>query len=206
MKTACDPRRPVCLLCAVWLLLATTGLFFCACSCAPPSPPPDAASVLAAMQSAVTELPAGQVFSRRADPAGADHLSDTLFAALFGPAARGWLADTSDVSNISEISDSDQAGVSSTGAIIQDAALFLSVAPHPAELVVLRCTDSVSALSAAALCRERLSALCVMWDDTAYAAWVEGGQITVSGTFVLFAVSPAADDILRAGVRAVNEG
>lgn len=202
MKTACDPRRPVCLLCAVWLLLATTGLFFCACSCAPSSPPPDAASVLAAMQSAATELPAGQVFSRRADPAGADHLSDMLFAALFGPAARGWLADASDVSNIS---DPDQTEVASTGAIIQDAALFLSVAPHPAELVVLRCTDSVSALSAAALCRERLSTLCVMWDDTAYAAWVAGGQVTVSGTFVLFAVSPAADDIVRAGMRACAE-
>lgn len=151
------------------------------------------------MQSAAADLPAGQVFSRRADPAGADHLSDTLFAALFGPAARGWLADASDVS------DPDQTGVSSTGAIIQDAALFLSVAPHPAELVVLRCTDSVSALSAAALCRERLSTLCVMWDDTAYAAWVEGGQVTVSGTFVLFAVSPEADDILRTGVRACAE-
>lgn len=150
--------------------------------------------MLAAMQAAATELPAGQVFTRTSDPSAADWLSDTLFAALFGPAARGWLSEDAEPTDISG------------GAIIQDAALFLSLAPHPAELVVLRCADSASALSAATLCRERLRVLRATWSGTDYAAWVESGQVTVAGTFLLFAVSPEADELLRVGARAVRAG
>ena len=65
-------------------------------------------------------------------------------------------------------------------------------------------SDGASALSVAALCRARLEGLRSAWAGTDYAAWAEAGDVTVADGFVLFAVCPDADRVLRAGSDAVR--
>lgn len=161
-------------------------------SCGRDLPPPAAADVLNAMRTAADRLPAGTVYDRQADPAGEGYLDGVLFSALYGPAARDCFDGGQDADR------------RPTAPLAADGALFLSAVPHPAELAVLRCSDRASALSAAALCRERLEVLRTAWAGTDYAAWTEAGDITVADGFVLLAVCPDADRVLRAGIRAVR--
>lgn len=145
-------------------------------------PPPSAREVLTAMQEAAS-LPPGAVYDSRAVPGnavpgGVDALDGTLLAALYGSAARGW-------------------GTGEDSPVVE-AALFLSSRPEPAELAVFYCRDTTAALSVAAICRERLELLRRTRGGTAYAAWVEEGEVTVSGNFVLLVVSPDTREVLRA--------
>ena len=155
-------------------------------------PPPAALVILDAMQAAADGLPAGLVYDRRADPAGSGYLDGVLFSALYGPAARNCFDSGQDADG------------QPTAPLASDGALFLSAVPHPAELAVLQCPDRASALSVAALCRARLEGLRSAWAGTDYAAWAEAGDVTVADGFVLFAVCPDADRVLRAGSDAVR--
>lgn len=178
--------RP-CIFRVVTLLFVPVLLLTLLPACRSSSPPPDAQTILTSMQSIGT-WPTGRVYSRSAAPDSADYLSDDLFSALFGPAVRGWLSEDED----------------GTPPPLSDAALFLSAAPHPAEIAVLRCTDMSAALSAVAICRDRLDLLRRTWADTAYAAWADAGVVTITGNYVLLAVTPEAEEVLRAGVHAVG--
>lgn len=179
-------HRAAALLVTIQLLLA--GLL----SCGRDLPPPAALVILDAMQAAADGLPAGLVYDRRADPAGSGYLDGVLFSALYGPAARNCFDGGQDADG------------QPTAPLASDGALFLSAVPHPAELAVLQCPDRASALSVAALCRARLEGLRSAWAGTDYAAWAEAGDVTVADGFVLFAVCPDADRVLRAGRDAVR--
>lgn len=179
-------HRAAALLVTIQLLLA--GLL----SCGRDFPPPAALVILDAMQAAADGLPAGLVYDRRADPAGSGYLDGVLFSALYGPAARNCFDGGQDADG------------QPTAPLASDGALFLSAVPHPAELAVLQCPDRASALSVAALCRARLEGLRSAWAGTDYAAWAEAGDVTVADGFVLFAVCPDADRVLRAGSDAVR--
>ena len=171
-------HRAAALLVTIQLLLA--GLL----SCGRDLPPPAALVILDAMQAAADGLPAGLVYDRRADPAGSGYLDGVLFSALYGPAARNCFDGGQDADG------------QPTAPLASDGALFLSAVPHPA--------DRASALSVAALCRARLEGLRSAWAGTDYAAWAEAGDVTVADGFVLFAVCPDADRVLRAGSDAVR--
>lgn len=148
------------------------------------------------MRVAAEPLPAGVVYDRCSDPAGKEYLGDVLFAALYGPAARGCFG--------TEGETGEAEGSPENGPLVDDGALFLSTVPHPAELTVLRCPDPASALSAAAFLRDRLEVLREAWAGTEYVSWVEAGRVTVVGGFVLLAVCPNAESVLRAGAEAVK--
>lgn len=171
------------ILCAVARLFVPVLLLTLLPSCRSSSPPPDPQTILEAMRSSGT-WPTGRVYSRSAAPDSADYLSDDLFSALFGPAVRGWLSEDED----------------GTPPPLSDAALFLSAAPHPAEIAVLRCTDMSAALSAVAICRDRLDLLRHTWADTTYASWTDAGVVTIVGNYVLLAVTPDAEDVMQAGI------
>ena len=160
---------------AAALLVAIQLLLAGLLSCGRDLPPPAALVILDAMQAAADRLPAGLVYDRRADPAGSGYLDG--------------------------VQDADG---QPTAPLASDGALFLSAVPHPAELAVLQCPDRASALSVAALCRARLEGLRSAWAGTDYAAWAEAGDVTVADGFVLFAVCPDADRVLRAGSDAVR--
>lgn len=160
-----------------WLLLLVAAVSICPLLGCRGQPPPTAREVLTAMQEAAV-LPPGEVYDSAAEPGTADALADSLLAALYGSAARGWAGED----------DSP----------VVEAALFLSSRPEPAELAVLSCRDTTAALSVAAVCRERLSLLQRTWAGTDYAARVEKGEVTVSGNFVLLVVSPDTKEVLRA--------
>lgn len=186
-------HRAAALLVTIQLLLVTIQLLLAGLlSCGRDLPPPAALVILDAMQAAADGLPAGLVYDRRADPAGSGYLDGVLFSALYGPAARNCFDGGQDADG------------QPTAPLASDGALFLSAVPHPAELAVLQCPDRASALSVAALCRARLEGLRSAWAGTDYAAWAEAGDVTVADGFVLFAVCPDADRVLRAGSDAVR--
>ncbi len=144
-------------------------------------PPPTAAEVLAVMQTAMESAggaPDGQSYSRAAPSDTRAYLGDTLLSALYGEAARGLL-----------VSETEGAAPA-----VGDVAIFLSLAPHPAELAVFRCSDARGVTTAAKLCRARLDLVCRTWDDTAYADLVARATVTVEGSYVLLIVAddPAA--------------
>lgn len=170
------PCRRSCRGLRVILILLTAGVVCALLGCRG-QPPPSAREVLTAMQEAAS-LPPGAVYDSRAVPGTVDALDGTLLAALYGSAARGW-------------------GTGEDSPVVE-AALFLSSRPEPAELAVFYCRDTTASLSVAAVCRERLELLRRTRVGTAYAAWVEEGEVTVSGNFVLLVVSPDTREVLRA--------
>lgn len=173
-KRSCHGLRAVLLLLAAGVVCALLGCRG--------QPPPSVREVLTAMME-VAPLPPGEVYDSHAVPGNAvpgavDVLDDTLLAALYGSAARGW-------------------GAGEESPVVA-AALFLSSSPEPAELAVFYCRDTTAALSVAAVCRERLELLRRTRVGSAYAAWVEEGEVTVSDNFVLLVVSPDTREVLRA--------
>lgn len=175
----------------VWLLVLTV-VPGCLSGCGR-TPPPPARDVLEAMCAAAGTMPVGEVYDRASDPAGKGYLSDVLFAALYGPAARGRLGGT----------ESDAPDEPAAPAMIPDAAVFLSSRQHPAELAVLRCADADGALTAASLCRLRLDSLRDEWQGTDCALWVDRADVTVEGCYVLMAVVPDPEAAFDAARRVI---
>lgn len=155
------------------------------------APPPSAETVLTAMQTAMSEtaqtLPDGLVYTRGADKEAPSYLTDTLFSALYGEAARGLFQPASDREG-------------QAAAPIGDAALFLSISPYPCELAVFRCSDLRSAATVAGLCRGRLDAVARGYRGSEWEAVAQGGKVAVEGCYVLLAVAEDPDAVL-AGAR-----
>lgn len=150
------------------------------------TPPPSAMEVLTAMQAAMTDtaqpLPDGLTYTRGADVDVPSYLTDTLFSALYGEAARGLFQ--------SDTNSGDQAAPP-----IGDAALFLSVSPYPCELAVFRCSDLRSAATVAGLCRGRLDTVARGYRGSEWEAIAQGGKVTVDGCYVLLAIAEDPDAI-----------
>ncbi len=154
--------------------------------------PPSAMAVLTAMQTAMTDtaqtLPDGLIYTRAADPASPSYLTDTLFSALYGEAARGlFQSDTT----------TDGEPVPPIG----DAALFLSISPYPCELAVFRCSDLRSASTVAGLCRARLDIVARGYRGSEWEAVAQKGKVSVDGCYVLLAVAEDPDAVLASAKR-----
>jgi hypothetical protein len=154
--------------------------------------PPSALDVLTAMQEAMTDtvqpLPDGLTYTRGVDKDAPSYLTDTLFSALYGEAARG-------------LFQPDTNGGSQTVPPIGDAALFLSVAPYPCELAVFRCSDLRSAATVAGLCRGRLDTVAQGYRGSEWEAVALGGQVSVDGCYVLLAISEDPGEVLSRAKR-----
>ncbi len=165
---------PYCVCC----LLVTVLL----CACGRTAPPPSAMELLAVMQTAMTEtaqpLPDGLTYTRALPPNDRAYLTDPLFSALYGEAARGLLEET------------DPAGVP----VVGDTAVFLSVAPYPCELAVFRCSDIRTAATVAGLCRGRLDTVARGFAESEWETTANRGQVAVEGCYVFLVISedPAA--------------
>ena len=131
------------LYCLLALLLSAVLLLS---ACGTSGPPPAASEVLTAMLNAMEDtaqpLPDGLTRLSSAPADTPDRLTETVFSALYGAAARGLLG-----------------GDSTESPPITDAALFLSLSPYPCELGVFRGVDESAAGTVAGLCRGRLDTL-----------------------------------------------
>ncbi len=169
------------------LTLAAVLLFS---SCGRETPPPSAAEVLTAMESAMDATaqtrPEGAVYDRSLPPDAPAYLSDTFFSALYGEAARGLLMAE------------DGEG---TYRAVGDAALFLSVSLYPCELAVFRCSDTRAAATVAGLCRARLDTVARGYAKSEWAEIAQRGQVAVEGCFVLLAVTEDPAAVLEAARR-----
>ena len=167
------------------VLILTLALFLSACG--KETPPPPAMEVLTAMQATMTDtaqtLPDGLTYTRSAEPSSPEHLTDALFSALYGEAARGLL------------SADGSAGQEGSPAI-GDVAIFLSIAPYPCELAVFRCSDLRSAATVAGLCRTRLDTVARGYGDSEWASISQNGRVAVDGCYVLLAVAEDPEAVL----------
>ncbi len=169
----------------IWLLV---GLLMAGCARGGTAPP-DAVTVLGAvrdaMQNSGQPLPDGRIYHRACDPAGPDYLGDTLLAALLGDPVRELLTAAE-----GGAATSDTTAVDATPpAAINDAALFLSTAPHPGEIMILRCSDARGTATAAGLCRARLAAIRHAWQGTDYATLTDRAVVAVEGSYVILVVA-----------------
>lgn len=154
-------------------LVMVVSLLFTACG--ETTPPPAASEILSSMLTVMTEtaqpLPDGMIRLTAAPDDSPNGLTATLFSALYGEAARGLLRNET-----------------TTSPPVQDAALFLSVAPYPCELGVFRCTDESTAQEVAALCRGRLDTLSRGFSGSEYESIASGGRVVVAGNWVFLAL------------------
>ena len=189
------------LICLILLSLVMPTLPACGGRTAPP---PAAAAVLEAMQAAMRDsaqtLPDGLIYTRAAEAGDPAHLSDTLFSALFGEAARGLLGG--DAKGDAEGTEGAEAAEGAPP--IGDAAIFLSVAPYPCELAVLRCSDTRSILSVAGLCRGRLDTVARAYAGGEWADVAARGVVAVEGSFVLLVISEDPEAVLAGARRAIS--
>ena len=160
-------------------------------ACGTSGPPPAASEVLTAALTAVTDtaqtLPDG-IIRLTAAPADSPHrLTETFFSALYGEAARGLLD-----------------GDSTDSPPVQDAALYLSVAPDPFELGVFRCADGDTARTVAALCRGRLDTLARGFAGSEWEEMASGGRVAAEGNWVFLVLCEDPAPILEAARRAVG--
>ncbi len=160
-------------------------------ACGTSDPPPAASEVLTAMLTAMEDtaqtLPDG-ITRLTAAPADSPHrLTETFLSALYGEAARGLLGD----------------GTASTPPV-QDAALYLSVAPYPFELGVFRCADGDTARTVAALCRGRLDTLSRGFAGSEWREIASGGRVATEGNWVFLVLCEDPAPILEAARRAVE--
>ncbi len=146
-------------------------------------------AVLAAMCETADTEDNCAIYRRTAASGEKSYLSDTLFSALYGEAARGLLS-----------------GADGNSATINDAAICLSVSPTPLEFAVFRCSDMRGTATAAKLCRTRLEMVRGAWKDTAYAALTAEGVVTVEGSYVFLIIAPNPDRALRAARAAIRKG
>ncbi len=164
-------------------------LLFSAAGCRRDRPPAPADAVLLAMADTLGTGHTGKIYTRASNPEGGEFLSETLFSALFGEAARGLLR-----------------GTENAPPAINDAALYLSVSPTPVELAVFRCSDMRGTATAEGLARTRLDSLRNAWRDTDWADMTESGTVIVSGNYVLLILAPNPDRAEAAAGRVIRRG
>lgn len=176
----------------VWIFALLAGLMT-ATACGREAPPPGAGEVLSAMEAAMEAtaqpLPEGVTYLRSAlqtEGDGTRVLTDTLFSALYGEAARGLLA--------AEGTSAQDGG----GAAVNDAAIFLSMAPYPCELAVFRCSDVRTAATVAGLCRGRLDAVARGYGESEWREVAASGLVAVEGSYVLLVVAEDPEAVLAA--------
>ena len=159
-------------------------------SCSPP-PPPAASQVLLSMETALTEsgqpLPDGVIRLTAASPDSPDCLTEALFSALYGEAARGLLA--------SEDGQTPPVG---------DAALFLSLAPYPRARAVFRCSDLRTAATVAGLCQGRVDTLRRGFGGGGGTEIPWQGSVSVEGCYVILVVAEDPRPAVSAAKRAIG--
>ena len=166
------------------LFILLISLLLCACGRSPAPPPPSATYLLGAMQTALLEtaqpLPDGLTYVRTLPQDHPAYLTDALFSALYGEAARGLLAEH------------DAAHVPAVG----DVALFLSVAPYPCELAVVRCSDIRTAATVEALCRGRLDTVRRGFAGSEWETVANRGQVAAEGCYVFLVIAEDPASVL----------
>ena len=150
------------------------------------TPPPSAGEVLTVMTDTLRSPPDGLLYTRSADPAGPNYLTDTFFSALYGEAARGLLESVSSADGV---------------AAVGDVAMFLSVAPYPCELAVFRCSDIRTAATVAGLCRGRLDTVTRGFAGSEWQEIAEGGRVAVKGCYVVLVIAEDAETVTERVLR-----
>ena len=190
-------------LCCLVLILAIPLLLP---ACGTSDPPPAASEVLTVllgeMEATAQPLPDGVIRLTAAPADSPSRLTEVLFSALYGEAARGLLGEDPTQNAPSSDGTPEQAGEDTAPSPpVQDAALYLSVSPYPFELGVFRCIDGDTAREVAALCRGRLDTLARGYAGSEWVGVAAGGCVAVEGNWVILALCEDPAPVLEAARR-----
>ena len=135
--------------------------------------------VLAHMMDGEINVPAGKIYSSKAESGSDEFLPDSLTSALFGNGSMpkitaGWL----------------------------DCALFLSLNEHPCELAVVYCQDRDTALDTAKLLNIRIDEVKKQKGEQ-YAQMLDSAKVTVIGNYAVMAISTDSENAISKAKKAI---
>lgn len=142
---------------------------------------PDCREILGEMTQAEIGLPAGKIYSMRADEGDEEYISDHLINSLYGDGklpvmADGWL----------------------------DLAVFLPSSAHPCEFAVILCDSEDTATDTARLLCRRLDVIRTAKSDEKYASYLDSATVTVMRNYVLFIISSDTENALRSASKIIG--
>ena len=160
------------------ILIPLTLISFCFCA---KSENASCREILSAITECEAGLPAGRIYSMKADAGDREFLSDSLLSALYGdggmpPAADGWL----------------------------DCAIFLSSPAHICELAVFLCDSPDTATDTARMLCRRLDLIRVAKGDGKYAFYLDSATVTVMRNYVLFVISSDSENAIRVASKIIR--
>ena len=143
--------------------------------------PPTCRAVLDEMLNSEVGLPAGRIYSLRAERGHDEFLSESTINSLYGdggvpPMREGWL----------------------------DVALFMPLSSHPCELAVFLCDSSDTAKDTARLLCRRLDVIRVAKGDKKHLSLIDNAKIAVVGNYVLFIISSDSENCLKNAKKALR--
>jgi hypothetical protein len=137
-------------------------------------------SVLLAMTEAEIDLPAGRIYSSKAEEGSDEFLPDSLTSALLGGGCMPELRES-----------------------WQDMAFYLSLNDSPCEFVVIYCRDNDTAIDTAKLLNARLDAVRTDKKGEKYSKMLDSATVAIVGNYALLIVSSDTENALKTAKKAI---
>ena len=163
---------------ALILLFLLTLSFFSSCATEDRTP---CREILGKIMKTETSLPAGQVYSSRAEKGETEYMSASIINSLYGngsvpPMADGWI----------------------------EVAIFLPSSSHPCEFAIFLCDSRDTANDTARMLCTRLDIIRTVKSDENSLKMINNAEITIVGNYVLFIVSSDAKNALKTAKKAIR--
>ena len=154
--------------------------FFTFSSCAEREMP-SCRDVLGEIIAAEIGLPAGRVYSSKADEGEDEYLPDSLVKVLYGNGSRPVMAD---------------------GWL--DIALFLPSSSHPCEIAVFLCNSEDTATDTARMLLRRLDTLRTAKGDNELVSYFDTATVTVMRNYVLLLISSDVESAVKTAAKIIG--
>lgn len=142
---------------------------------------PSCRDVLGEIIAAEIGLPAGRVYSSKADEGEDEYLPDSLVNVLYGNGSRPVMAD---------------------GWL--DIALFLPSSSHPCEIAVFLCNSEDTATDTARMLLRRLDTLRTANGDSELVSYFDTATVTVMRNYVLFLISSDVESAVKTAAKIIG--
>lgn len=142
---------------------------------------PSCRDVLGEIIAAEIGLPAGRVYSSKADEGEDEHLPNSLVNVLYGNGSRPVMAD---------------------GWL--DIALFLPSSSHPCEIAVFLCNSEDTATDTARMLLRRLDTLRTANGDSELVSYFDTATVTVMRNYVLFLISSDVESAVKTAAKIIG--
>ena len=140
----------------------------------------DCRTILVAMTEAEIDLPAGRIYSSKAEEGSDEFLPDSLTSALLGGGCMPELRES-----------------------WQDMAFYLSLNDSPCEFAVIYCRDNDTAIDTAKLLNARIDAVRTDKKDEKYSKMLDSATVAIVGNYALLIISSDTETALKTAKKAI---